>query len=192
MNSAVLFISIDPRCVPTFISVKVFMNRCWRNKTYYTNAIQGYLAHKKPPPPLGPPQGPGHRPTVGSWEESRCHERGTPVLLRVRSIRVVIFVTQKHLINTCTEFSLDIRGRIPWEKSRDAFHLTRFKVCTFQVELEAFQRMHVSSETLETFQGLGFHLKRFNVCTFQVNLKRFNVCAFQVQHLKRFRVWRFT
>ena len=29
-------------------------------------AIQGYLAHEKPPAPLGPPQGPRHRPTVGS------------------------------------------------------------------------------------------------------------------------------
>ena len=29
-------------------------------------ALQGYLAHKKQPPLLGPPQGPGHIPTVGS------------------------------------------------------------------------------------------------------------------------------
>jgi len=28
--------------------------------------VQGYLAHKKPPPPLGPPYGPRRRPTVGS------------------------------------------------------------------------------------------------------------------------------
>ena len=28
--------------------------------------IQGYLAHKKPPTPLGPPKDPRHRPTVGS------------------------------------------------------------------------------------------------------------------------------
>ena len=28
--------------------------------------LQGYLAHKKPPPPLGPPSGPTHSPTVGS------------------------------------------------------------------------------------------------------------------------------
>ena len=28
--------------------------------------IQGYLAHKKTPTPLGPPQDPRHRPTVGS------------------------------------------------------------------------------------------------------------------------------
>ena len=28
--------------------------------------IQGYLAHKKPPTPLGPPKGPTHSPTVGS------------------------------------------------------------------------------------------------------------------------------
>ena len=29
--------------------------------------LQGYLAHTKTPPPLGPPWGPRHRPTVGSW-----------------------------------------------------------------------------------------------------------------------------
>jgi len=28
--------------------------------------VQGYLAHKKHPPSLGPPQGPRHSPTVGS------------------------------------------------------------------------------------------------------------------------------
>ena len=28
--------------------------------------VQGYLAHKKLPPPVGPPQGPRQRPTVGS------------------------------------------------------------------------------------------------------------------------------
>ena len=28
--------------------------------------LQGYLAHKKTPTPLGPPQDPCHRPTVGS------------------------------------------------------------------------------------------------------------------------------
>ena len=27
--------------------------------------LQGYLAHKKQRPPLGPPSGPRHRPTVG-------------------------------------------------------------------------------------------------------------------------------
>ena len=29
-------------------------------------AVQGHLAHKKQLPPLEPPQGPGHVPTVGS------------------------------------------------------------------------------------------------------------------------------
>ena len=31
-----------------------------------SDQIQGYLAHKKTPTPLGPPQDPRHRPTVGS------------------------------------------------------------------------------------------------------------------------------
>ena len=30
------------------------------------NSLQGYLAHKKTPTPLGPPKDPRHRPTVGS------------------------------------------------------------------------------------------------------------------------------
>jgi len=34
--------------------------------TYPRAKLQGYLAHKKPPPPLGPPQGPMIHPTVGS------------------------------------------------------------------------------------------------------------------------------
>jgi len=29
-------------------------------------SLQGYLDHKKPPSPLGAPQGPRHRPAVGS------------------------------------------------------------------------------------------------------------------------------
>ena len=29
-------------------------------------SLQGYLAHKKPPNPLGPPYDPMQRPTVGS------------------------------------------------------------------------------------------------------------------------------
>ena len=28
--------------------------------------LQGYLAHQKQPPPLEPPEGPRHSPTVGS------------------------------------------------------------------------------------------------------------------------------
>ena len=31
-----------------------------------TPELQGYLAHKKQPPPLGPPWWPMHSPTVGS------------------------------------------------------------------------------------------------------------------------------
>ena len=32
----------------------------------YKDNLQGYLAHEKTPPPLGPSQGPRDRPTVGS------------------------------------------------------------------------------------------------------------------------------
>ena len=41
--------------------------------------VQGYLAHKKPPFPLGPPYEPRHGPTVGSYGVAVSYERGTPV-----------------------------------------------------------------------------------------------------------------
>ena len=34
--------------------------------TFETIELQGYLAHKKTPNPLGPPRDPRQRPTVGS------------------------------------------------------------------------------------------------------------------------------
>jgi len=37
-----------------------------RVEPYPLELVQGYLAHKKTPNPLGPPEGPRHRPTVGS------------------------------------------------------------------------------------------------------------------------------
>ena len=43
------------------------------------SAVQGYLAHEKRPPPLGPPGGPGHSLAVGSWGGALSYERGTPV-----------------------------------------------------------------------------------------------------------------
>ena len=42
--------------------------------------LQGYLANKKPPPSLEPPQDPRYSPAVGSQEEGVCYERGTPVV----------------------------------------------------------------------------------------------------------------
>ena len=42
------------------------------------SCLQGYLAHKKPPPPLGPPEGPRHKPTVGCYGRAVSYERGTP------------------------------------------------------------------------------------------------------------------
>ena len=34
--------------------------------------------HDFPPPPLGPPRGPRHMPTAGSWAVAFSYERGTP------------------------------------------------------------------------------------------------------------------
>ena len=45
--------------------------------------VQGYLAHKKQPPPLGSQEGPRHSPTVGSWEGRVSYERSNPVGVRV-------------------------------------------------------------------------------------------------------------
>ena len=53
-----------------------FLNKLkW--KTFMT--LQGYLAQKKQPPPPGPPLGPRHGRTVGSYGEAFSYERGTPV-----------------------------------------------------------------------------------------------------------------
>ena len=41
--------------------------------------LQGYLAHKNPTSPQGPPEGPRHEFTVGSEGCIVSHERGTPV-----------------------------------------------------------------------------------------------------------------
>ena len=41
--------------------------------------IQGYLARKKPPPPLGPPQDPRYDHTAVSRGEAVSYGRGTPV-----------------------------------------------------------------------------------------------------------------
>ena len=52
-----------PRAIPGNVAWKASVvggNRSLKN-------VQGYLAHKKTPTPLGPPQDPRHRPTVGSY-----------------------------------------------------------------------------------------------------------------------------
>ena len=40
--------------------------------------VHGYLAHKKTPTPLGPPQDPRHGPTVESYGVAVSYKRGTP------------------------------------------------------------------------------------------------------------------
>jgi len=49
----------------------------------FWGGVQGYLAHKRPPPPLGPPYVPRHRPTVGSQGGAVTCKRGHPVGFRV-------------------------------------------------------------------------------------------------------------
>ena len=47
----------------------VAIRNVWSGPYFLTSMswpLQGYLAHKEPAPPLGPPLGPMHIPTVGS------------------------------------------------------------------------------------------------------------------------------
>jgi len=51
---------------------------CFRGRAILR--LQGYLAHKNPPPPkLGPPYEHRHGPTVWSYGVAVCYKRGTPV-----------------------------------------------------------------------------------------------------------------
>ena len=49
------------------------MDSCFR-----TWSLQGYLAQKKQPRLLGPPDDPRYSPTVGSWQGGVSCEQGTP------------------------------------------------------------------------------------------------------------------
>ena len=53
----------------------------WRFICEAFHPKQGYLVHKKSPSPLGPPQVPRLRATVGSYGGAISYERGTPVIL---------------------------------------------------------------------------------------------------------------
>jgi len=44
--------------------------------------LQGYLAHRKTPTPLGPPLDPRHMPTIGSLGCAFSYERGTLIGIR--------------------------------------------------------------------------------------------------------------
>ena len=47
-------------------------------------SVQGYLAHKKEPPPLGPPYDPRYRPTEGSQGGAFSYEEGVPVEVEMK------------------------------------------------------------------------------------------------------------
>ena len=61
--------------------IRIYAEGLWVFETVRVGilALQGYLDHKKQRPPLGPPQGPRHQPTVGSLGGAVSCERGTPV-----------------------------------------------------------------------------------------------------------------
>ena len=64
--------------------------------------VQGYLAHTKQHPPLGPPKGPRHSPTVGSEGGAVFHERGTHVDARpaeVARAQVLMLVVVRYSNN---------------------------------------------------------------------------------------------
>ena len=48
-------------------------------RSYVCLTVQGYLAHKNTPTPVGPPEGPRHMTSVGSYGAAVSYERGTPV-----------------------------------------------------------------------------------------------------------------
>jgi hypothetical protein len=50
-----------------------------RSLALASNGLQGYLALKKTPTTLGPPEGPRHGPTIGSWGGVVSYARGTLV-----------------------------------------------------------------------------------------------------------------
>ena len=54
------------------------VSRKWRVASQ-APAVQGYLARKKTPIPLGPPQDPRLGPTVGSYCLAVSYKRGTPL-----------------------------------------------------------------------------------------------------------------
>ena len=60
---------LDPHTPPQGVSVRGHAGR-----------LQGYLAHDKPPPPLGPPYEPRYDPTAGSYGVAVSYKRGTPVI----------------------------------------------------------------------------------------------------------------
>ena len=49
-----------------------------REKMQWMRTLQGYLAQKRQPPPLGPPQGTRHSRAVGSYGGAFSYERSTP------------------------------------------------------------------------------------------------------------------
>ena len=57
-------------CGKEMATVKFYWMPCFKAKNDGTGfsgtELEGYLARKKRPPPLGPPQGPVQSPTVGS------------------------------------------------------------------------------------------------------------------------------
>ena len=74
--------------------------------------LQGYLAHKTPPPAVGPPKVPRHKATVGSYEGGVSYERGTPVGFGVQGVASRVwgagFVSS--FCQCCTDSSARCRG----------------------------------------------------------------------------------
>ena len=66
-------------CVACPLLMAQYLRRgSWAQRLSPGKTIQGYLAHKKAPPSLGPPWKPRHGPSVGSYGVVVSYERGTP------------------------------------------------------------------------------------------------------------------
>ena len=84
--SEVALYGVDPRCQPPNPTPKILKYKIKQRSVQMRSvdlgtreAVYGNLVHKKPSNPLGPPQDPRHRPTVGSQGGAFSYERGTPV-----------------------------------------------------------------------------------------------------------------
>jgi hypothetical protein len=90
--------------------------------------LQGYLAHKKPPPPQGPPQGSRRRPSVGSWGEAVSSEQGSPVCSEEEGERGTTWPNvNKHLTKpirmACRCLSGPVKGPNCFKSMRQPFTL---------------------------------------------------------------------
>jgi hypothetical protein len=73
--------------VPLYLCFHPKVDGCEPHSRGVNLRIQGYLAHKKMPPSLGPPYGPRHSPTAWSYGKAVSYGRGTPAVVYAEMVR---------------------------------------------------------------------------------------------------------